>query len=127
MLGLQAQNSNAVISEVKAYDLEDGTALVEVRLSGNLADDVISGTLSVSGDGVSGTVSTRLSIGRPVPQPGNASQVVVASFPYHPTGGNGPDFVSVDITVSARRAPHGNHTGFVREFSYSGFLPLNKY
>ena len=39
--GNSGQRGNAVISEVKVYDLGDGKGLIEVRVSGNLAHTVI--------------------------------------------------------------------------------------
>lgn len=55
---VNAQNGNAVVSEVKIYDEEDGTASVEIRISGNLSANVRTVAVSVSGDRIpNGTIS----------------------------------------------------------------------
>lgn len=54
-----AQNGNAVVSEIQIYDEEDGTASIEIRISGNNAGTVGTVGVSVSGDRiVGGTVSS---------------------------------------------------------------------
>lgn len=112
-LGLRAQNGNAVISEVKAYDLGNGTARLEVRISGNLAYTVQGGTFSVTGDRIPGGTAgggigdaSRVFVA-PAPtgngnSNGNQAVVIAGLFPVMASAGNGPDFVTVDITVVSR-------------------------
>ncbi|HEX2899614.1 MAG TPA: hypothetical protein VHS96_07845, partial [Bacteroidia bacterium] len=66
---LQAQNGNAVVSEVKVEDLGDGTGMIVVRISGNQASNYLGGTFSISGDRVvGGTVAGGI---------GNETRVIV--------------------------------------------------
>ena len=95
--GNGGQNGDAVISEVQVYDLGNGTGLVEVRVSGNLANTVTGGSFStpenclVCGSGIlivepSGNV------------PGNRV-VLTGGFSLAPAIGNQPRFVDLDIEV----------------------------
>ena len=97
---LFAQNGNMVISEVQVYDLGNGTGLVEIRISGNLAYTATSGSFTVAGVEIpGGQVTSFLAGTRPVKQPGNQSVILTGSFPLSPIIGNGPGFVELDIQV----------------------------
>ncbi len=63
-LGLEAQNQNdnAVISEVKVYDLGNSAGMIEERASGNRRLLTFNGTVVVTGDRIpSGTVTVGIS------------------------------------------------------------------
>lgn len=51
---VNAQNGNAVVSEIKIYDEGNGSATVEVRISGNLASSQNTVGFSVQGDRIPG-------------------------------------------------------------------------
>ena len=110
--GLQAQNGNAVISEVKLYNMGDGTGVLTVRVSGNLAYQATGGTFVATGDIVRGGRATggigdanRIVVESPGNghnNNGNGNQAVIltGSVPLGPTTGQGPDFVDIDLSVS---------------------------
>lgn len=107
VFGLKAQNGNAVISEVRAYDLGNGMARLEVRVSGNLASSSMSATFTATkADGGGATVTGFLGGSRPVPN-GNANDPVILSgnFLYTPSGEH-PEFYEFDIQLNT--TPRGN-------------------
>jgi hypothetical protein len=111
----QGPNGNAVVSEVKVYNDNNGTGTIEVRVSGNLAYAISGGGITISGDRISGTVSLgtdQSRVGSDLiisPSSGNGSSIIVSgNFPMLPrTAGNSPDFVDVNIELSGRV---GNNT-----------------
>lgn len=93
-----AQNGNSVVSEVKVYDMGNGTGTIEVRISGNQAEQISALSFIVSGDRIpGGAISSILSGSRPVNQPGNPAVILTGGFPLLPGGGNQPDFVDLHI------------------------------
>lgn len=110
-MGLRAQNGNVVVSDVKVYDMENGTGMIVVHVSGNLAEFYPGGTFTISGDLVAGGTAsggigdnTRVII-EPI-TPGNGGgngngngnqQVVLAGvFPMRAATGNESDEVQID-------------------------------
>ncbi|MFY0685658.1 MAG: hypothetical protein JXQ90_00760 [Cyclobacteriaceae bacterium] len=51
---VNAQNGNAVVSEVKIYDEGNGSAKVEIRISGNLAESQTTVGFTVQGNRIPG-------------------------------------------------------------------------
>lgn len=112
-MAVHAQNGNAVVSQVDIQDMGDGTGMIVVRISGNLAENYPGGTFAISGDRVSGGTAgggigtnTRVFIEPPVPGNGNSNgnQAVLLAglFPIAPGTENGDDKVSVNLTLHNR-------------------------
>ncbi len=103
-LGLRAQNGNAVISEVKVYDLGNGTGSIEVRVSGNLSASVVQGTFTISGDRIpGGTVSGGI---------GESIRVILPEEGQLPRNGNGNNNGNQPVILTglfSLSAPSGNH------------------
>jgi hypothetical protein len=113
-LGLQAQNGNAVVSEIKLYDMGNGTGILAVRISGNLAPQYVRGGYKATGDCIwRGTSSggigtaTRVPILAPTPGNGNGNSngnqevILTGLVPLAPTTGTGPDFVTIDLSIES--------------------------
>lgn len=111
-LGLQAQNGNAVVSEIKLYDMGDGTGILAVRVSGNQAYLYTGGSFAATGDRIPGGSagggigsSSRVHVVSPAPGNGNGNSngnqavILTALVPLTPSSGNQPDFVSIDLRV----------------------------
>lgn len=111
-LGLRAQNGNAVISEVKAYDMGNGTGILTVRVSGNLASNYVGGSFSISSDRIPGGsagsglgIDTRAIVVSPAPGNGNGNSngnqavILTGAFPLQPQSGNQPSSATVDLRV----------------------------
>lgn len=108
VLGLRAQNGNAVVSSIKATDLGNGLAKVEVQISGNLAWTQVSGTFTAQPVGSGGITVIRGLVGTtegPV-LGGHGPVTLFGNFPYTPSGGNGPDFY--EFTIQLITTPPGN-------------------
>jgi hypothetical protein len=117
-LGLQAQNGNAVVSEVKLYDIGGGTGILVVRVSGNQAYQYTGGSYTATGARIVGGAassgigaSSRVPVVAPTPGNGNGggnsnpngnqSVLLTAYVPLTPSSGHGPDFVTVDLSVAS--------------------------
>ena len=94
---LFAQNGNAVISEVKVYDLGNGTGLVDVRVSGNQAYLATHGSIQLTGADRLGM--GMLFVNNQGNQPGNNDVILSGTFILPPSFGNGSDFVEMDIQI----------------------------
>jgi hypothetical protein len=104
-LGTQvfAQNGNLVVSEIKIYDDENGQAVLEAQISGNLSGDVTSADIIVEGPGV---MPSRATFSRVLDGQGNQVHVALA-FPYRAPGtGNNP-YEFLDVTFRLRRLGNG--------------------
>lgn len=101
VLGLQAQNGNAVVSQVEFYDLGNGQAALEVRISGNLASPYATGTFTAQRSDGSGAAVTGGLITDERPVLGGPSTVVMmGAFPFSPSISNGGDFYDFEINVA---------------------------
>lgn len=114
-LGLQAQNGNVVVSEIQLEDLGNGSGMIVVHLSGNLAENYTGGAFTISGDCIPGGsasagigTNTRVFVAPPVPGNGNSNgnQTVYLAgvFPLaqsHSNGNQGDD-VTVDLVFRDR-------------------------
>jgi hypothetical protein len=109
--GIQAQNGNVVVADVKVYDMENGTGMIVVHLSGNLADDYPGGTFSISGDRVtngsaSGGIGTNTRVYTAPPVHGNGNSngnqtvYLAGVFPLDQSHGNGNQ--NDDVTMDFR-------------------------
>ncbi len=114
-IGAHAQNGNAVVSEVKLYDMGNGSGILAVRVSGNLAHLYNRGSFSATGDRVpGGTVgggiglSSRVVVVPPSPGNGNGNNgngngnqpvILAGVMPLSPSTGQQSDFVTVDLRV----------------------------
>jgi hypothetical protein len=112
-LGLQAQNGNVVVSDVKVVDMENGTGMIVVHLSGNQAADYPGGSFTISGGCIPGGsanagigTNTRVFVAPPVPGNGNTNgnQTVYLAgmFPLSPEGNSQDDDVTIDLTFYPR-------------------------
>lgn len=116
--GLFAQGGNsapanaATISEVQVYDLNNGMALLEVRVSGSGTDQVTGGSVIVTPDYESryGVLVCALSPVGPSGNAGNNGTILTATFPFERSTGNGPDFLDLDISVQAALIIIGSKT-----------------
>ena len=90
---LFGQNGNMVISEVQVYDLGNGRGIVEVRVSGNLANTVTGGSFTTGQCRACGGPLTVESSGN------NNSVILSGNFQLAPSIGHGPNFVEIDIQV----------------------------
>lgn len=124
-LGLRAQNGNVVVADVKVYDMENGTGMIVVHLSGNQASDYPGGSFVISGDRVAGGsasggigTNTRVFTAPPVPgnsnnNNGNQTVYLAGIFPMAPDhGGNPSDDVNMDFRF-------GNRFGNGLDYTYS--------
>lgn len=111
-LGIRAQNGNAVISEVKAYDLGNGTGVITVRVSGNLASNYVGGSFTISSDRIPGGsagssigIDSRAIVVSPAPGSGNGnsngnqSVILTGAFPLLAPSGNPSDHATIDLRV----------------------------
>ena len=99
----------AVISEVKLYDLENGYAVVEVRVSGPGAESATSGSVVASGPSIpGGSATATLSGGRAAVTPGGGV-ILAAAFPYVRSS-SGSEAVDLDITIYAANIIIGSKT-----------------
>lgn len=116
-LGLRAQNGNAVVSEIKIYDMGNGTGIITARISGNQAYLYTGGGFTATGTRIpGGTVSGGIgSSARTIvvpPSPGNGNgngntnpngnQAVILAgvLPLSPSSGQQSDFITVDLRVA---------------------------
>lgn len=120
-LSLQAQNGNggagngngygnlhAVVSEVKITDDGHGTAMIEVRVSGNDADEIAAGTFVITGDYVrGGSYTSVLSGTRQLPGAGN-EVMLMGAFPSLPNPGPQPGSVDIEIQLRTFGYEFGN-------------------
>lgn len=91
--GNSGSNGNAVISEVQVLDQGDGTALVEVRVSGNQASVVPGGSFTL-------TDESRLGFGvLTVSEVQGNTVLLKGEFSVSPSVGNGPRFVEMVVQV----------------------------
>jgi hypothetical protein len=111
-----AQNGNVVVSHVDVEDLGNGTGMIVVKLSGNLADQYTGGTFTITGDAIAGRTAGgsigeggRVVIEPPVPGNGNSNgnpQVLLAAvFPIGTPVTNDND--EVTMTFRLRRIGNG--------------------
>jgi hypothetical protein len=104
VLGLRAQNGTAVVSEAKATDLGNGMAKLEVRISGNQAGFIESGSFSAqpsNGNGIA-FLGNLVSVNEGPILGGPRDIILFGNFPYTPSGGNGPDLYDVEISILGR-------------------------
>ena len=93
-----AQNGNAVISEIQVYDEGDGSATIEIRISGNLASSSISANIGVQGDRiVGGSVFTRAGV---TTRCFDCPVILEASVPISSSISSKDDFVDITIDLS---------------------------
>ena len=93
------QHGNAVISEVQVYDLGNGTGLVEVRVSGNLANTVTGGSFTTGGNIDCRACGGFLTVERSENYLGTNAVILTGGFTLAPAIGNQPRFVELDIQV----------------------------
>ena len=114
--GANAQNGNVVVSSIDIEDMGNGSGMIVVKLSGNLASQYTGGTFTITGDAVAGRAAGgsigdggRVVVQPPVPGNGNPNgneQVLLAAvFPIGAPVTNEND--EVTLTVSLRRIGNG--------------------
>jgi hypothetical protein len=102
----QNQNGNAVLSHVEFYDNGNGTATLEMKISGNLAETVDVVQFAVTGDVIPG--GSYLSFIDQskllVPNPTFVATVPIKEI-ANTGNGNQVEFVDVDVTWKAVNGP----------------------
>lgn len=97
---VSAQHGNTVISAVNAFDNNDGTGTLEVRVSGRDAEFADSYNIALRSGRVgglcvlSGTIRSSASGG-----PSNHTNLITVTFPLLPSTGSGPDPVDIELRV----------------------------
>lgn len=106
LLTSASAQGNTVVSDIAVFDEGNGTGTLEIRISGNDADNIYAASVSLSGDRIhGGSLSTRATTStRPCAGCGGNSEVILTtSFPLTPALGNssGNEFVFVNVSAGA--------------------------